>query len=77
MVAQLRDRDEFLADIRDRLLLAEDVMKAHYDKQHRFLEFQVGEWAWLKLHQRVASGITPARSSKLGPCYFGPFQILV
>lgn len=36
----------------------------------------VGEWAWLRLHHRSASGITAAQPSKLAPCFYGPFQVL-
>jgi hypothetical protein len=30
---QLQERDEFLAQIRERLLLAQDVMRQHHDKR--------------------------------------------
>jgi hypothetical protein len=30
---QLRDRDEFLQQIRERLLLSQDMMKAQHDKK--------------------------------------------
>jgi hypothetical protein len=42
---QLWDRDIFLVEVRDRLLQAQGVMKLAHDKQHRQLEFEVGEWA--------------------------------
>jgi hypothetical protein len=74
--AQLRDRDEFLAEIRERLLLAQEVMKQQHDKKHRDLVFAVGDWVWLRLHHRTAVGITPARATKLGPRYFGPYLVL-
>jgi hypothetical protein len=48
---QLLHRDEFLAEVREHLLQARDFMKTSYDKAHRALEFEVGEWAWLRLHQ--------------------------
>jgi hypothetical protein len=37
--------------------------------------FEVGEWAWLRLHQRSAVGITDKSAFKLAPRYFGPFQV--
>jgi hypothetical protein len=74
--AQLRDRDEFLLEIRERLLLAQEAMSAKHDLKHRELVFAVGDWARLHLHHRTAVGITPARSTKLGPWYFGPYQVL-
>ncbi|TKW34406.2 hypothetical protein SEVIR_2G307401v4 [Setaria viridis] len=51
-------------------------MKAAHDKNHREVEFAVGDWAWLRLHQRTASGITARICHKLAPCYYGPFQVL-
>ena len=74
--AQLRDRDEFLAEISDRLALAQGVMKGQHDKKHRDLVFAVGDWVWLRLHHRTAVGITPARATKLGPRYFGPYEVV-
>jgi hypothetical protein len=29
-------------------------VKASHDKDHRFMEYEVGEWVWLRLHQRSA-----------------------
>jgi hypothetical protein len=72
---QLRDRNTFLEDIRDRLLLAQDVMTEHQNQKRRSEEYSVGDWVWLRLHQRTAVAITAASSSKLGPRYFGPYQI--
>lgn len=73
---QLQHRDEFLAEIRERLLQAQDCMKSSHDKLHRDLAFQVGDWVWLRLHQRSATGITDESKSKLSPWFFGPFQVV-
>jgi hypothetical protein len=40
---QLRDRDIFLAEIKDRLLQAQALMKTSYDKNHCELEFAMGD----------------------------------
>ena len=66
----------FLADIRERLLQAQDYMKEYHDKTHRRVEFEVGEWVWLRLHHRAAASVKGASSSKLSPRYYGLFQIL-
>jgi cellobiose-specific phosphotransferase system component IIA len=34
---QLRDRDTFLAEVKDQLLQAQAYMKAAHDKQHRLV----------------------------------------
>jgi hypothetical protein len=74
--AQLCDGDEFLQQIRERLLLSQDVMKAQHNKKRCVLEFAVGEWAWLRLHHRPAAGITPSHLSKLSPCFYGPYKVV-
>jgi hypothetical protein len=73
---QLQDRDIFLVEVRDRLLQAQGIMKLAHDKQHRQLEFEVGEWAWLCLNQRVALSIRDRPLSKLAPKYFGAYQVI-
>jgi hypothetical protein len=51
-------------------------MKEIHDKKRRFVEFAVGDWVLLRLHHCTAAGITPAASSKLGPRFFGAYQIV-
>jgi hypothetical protein len=69
----LQDRDAFLADVRDRLLQAQAYAKRHYDAHHRPLEFNVGDWVWLRLLHRPAQSLVPGARSKLAPRYTGPF----
>jgi hypothetical protein len=71
----MAERDEFLADIRFRLEQAQATQKKHYDKGHRHIQYQVGEWALLRLRQRTASGIPQATAGKLKPRFFGPYRI--
>jgi hypothetical protein len=47
--AQLKDRDEFLDEIHQQLLLSQDLMKEHHNKKRCAKVFQIGEWAWLRL----------------------------
>jgi hypothetical protein len=42
--ALLKDHDAFLANVRDRLLQAQEYTKKHYDGHHRDLEFAVDDW---------------------------------
>jgi hypothetical protein len=73
---QLRDRDTFIAEIRERLLQAQGIMKHQHDQNRRQVEFQVGGWIWLRLNHRVAVGIRSPGQTKLGPKYFGPYAVL-
>jgi hypothetical protein len=68
---QLRERDIFLAEIKDRLLQAQGVMKTSYDKNHRNLEFTVGDWVWLRLNHRAATTVREGGYSKLGLSILG------
>lgn len=76
---QLQDCITFLEEIWERLLLAQGVMKEHQNKKRRQVEYLVGGWVWA-----CGSGCTSERrppsqrppNSKLGPHYFGPFQII-
>jgi hypothetical protein len=73
---QLRNRDVFLQEVRDRLLQAQSVMKAAHDKQHRYLEFMVDDWVWLRLNQRATSSVCDAPPSKLASKYFRPYEVI-
>jgi hypothetical protein len=73
---QLQDRETFLAQIRDRLLHAQQIMKGQHDAKHRFVEFAVGDWVLLRLHQRLAAAIADKSARKLAPRYYGPFKVL-
>jgi hypothetical protein len=72
----LKERDEFLEQVREHLLLAQDVMKHHHDGKHRALGFDVGEWTWLRLHHRSGVRITPLRPTKLSPRFYGPYRVV-
>ena len=72
----MEEHDEFLADIRYRLEQAQAVQKKHYDKLHRQVAYQVGDWALLWLRQRAASSIPQPVTRKLKPRYFGPYRVV-
>jgi hypothetical protein len=62
---------EFLAEIKDRLQHAQDLMKGTYDQHHRELEFAEGDWVWLRLHHRLAATLTDKARGKLTPKFYG------
>jgi hypothetical protein len=71
---QLRDYDEFPAEVRGRLEQAQQH-KAFYGCKHRPVDFVVGEWAWLRLLHRPIALLDVKGCGKLGPKFFGPFQV--
>jgi hypothetical protein len=73
---QLIDRDVFIADIKDRLLHAQELMKTQYNSHHRHVEFAVGDWVWLRLHQRLAASMPERSRGKLSPRFYGPFRVV-
>lgn len=72
----LRSRDEILAEARQRLLQAQQMSKKYYDANHRDVEYDVGDWVWLRLLHRTAQSLDPRAKRKLGPRYAGPFQVV-
>jgi hypothetical protein len=74
--ALLRSRDEMLAEVRQRLLQAQQLSKKYYDAIHRDMELDVGALVWLRLLHRTAQSRDPQAQHKLGPRYAGPFQVL-
>jgi hypothetical protein len=71
----MMERDEFLAEVRDRLEQAQQHYKSVYDKHHRSLEFQKGQWVWLRLLHRPVASLHVQGRGKLGPRFFGPYHI--
>jgi hypothetical protein len=67
---QLKNRDGFLDEIKSRLVQAQVTMKHTQDKSRRDVQYNVGDWVWLRLQQRKALGVTAAAPSN------GPYQIL-
>jgi hypothetical protein len=51
-------------------------MKNHHNKKHRLVEFNVGDWVWLRLQYRSATGITPLQPNKLSPRFYGLYQVV-
>ena len=71
----LRSRDEILAEVRQRLVQAQQIAKHYYDGHHRAVDYAVGDWVWLRLLHRSTQSLDPHAKRKLGPRY-GPFVIL-
>jgi hypothetical protein len=52
------------------------VQKRHYDRLHRPVTYQVGEWVLLRLRQRQATSLPRTTTGKLMPRYVGPYRIV-
>jgi hypothetical protein len=67
---------EFLAYIRYRLEQAQVYQKCHYDRVHRDVTYQVGDWALLRLRQHATSSLPQAVGDKLKSRFFGPCRVV-
>jgi hypothetical protein len=72
----MEERAEFLEDIRHRLEQAQAVQKRYYDRAHRSVSFQVGDWVLLRLRHRAAASLPQAPTGKLSPKFYGPYCVI-
>lgn len=61
-----------------RIQLVEDKtrMKLAYDSHYRLLEFQEGNWVWLKLQPYRQPSVTRYKITKLSLKFYGPLQVV-
>ncbi|KAD1118208.1 hypothetical protein E3N88_43279 [Mikania micrantha] len=74
--AQLLQRDEVLSLLKTNLLKAQHRMKLAADKTRRDLQFQVGDWVYVKLQPYRQGSLRLQIHYKLGRRYFGPYPVL-
>jgi hypothetical protein len=72
----LRSRDEVLAEVRQRLLQAQQLAKKYYDANHREVVFDVSSWVWPRLLHCTTQSLDLRSRRKLGPHWAGPFRVL-
>jgi hypothetical protein len=72
----MEEREEFLVDVWYRLEQAQATQKLHYDKVHRHVAYQVGDWVLLHLRQRVASSLPQTIADKLKAHFFGSYHVI-
>jgi hypothetical protein len=71
---QLRDRDAFIQDIRERLLQGQVLMKKAHNEKHRPVEFTVGDWVWLASTIRRRCQFVTAPRASCRPSFMGPMK---
>ncbi|XP_020699425.1 uncharacterized protein LOC110111764 [Dendrobium catenatum] len=61
--------------IKERLKAAQDRQQKYYNRKHKFVEFQIGDFVYVKVSPM--KGVSRfGRVSKLNPRYVGPFEII-
>jgi hypothetical protein len=63
-------------EVHDRLEQAQQHYMAAYDRKHREMELQEGQWVWLWLLHHPAVSMDIKGCGNLGPRFYGPFKIL-
>lgn len=69
-------REAFLEEVRYRLEQAQATQKLYYDRHHRQVSYQPGDWALLRLRQRAASSMPRTTTGKLKPRFVGPYRVV-
>ncbi|KAL9356984.1 hypothetical protein Peur_050237 [Populus x canadensis] len=71
----LRNRDAILCELKKNLSLAQARMKCQADQWRREVNYEVGDFVYLKLQPYRQTSVAFCSSLKLSPRYFGPYQI--
>ncbi|GAU37038.1 hypothetical protein TSUD_207440 [Trifolium subterraneum] len=73
---ELSDRDEALNQLKLHLIKAQQQMKMFADKHRRDIQFQVGDWVFLKLRPHRQQSVARRINQKLVARFYGPFEIV-
>ena len=76
MEQQLQERDAILDTLKSHLLRAQEKMKATSNKRRRDVQYDIGDWVFLKLQPYRQRSLAKKRNEKLAPRYFGPYKLL-
>ncbi|CAM8878468.1 unnamed protein product [Rhodiola kirilowii] len=71
----LTQRSQLMTQLRDNLIRARHRMIQQANKHRRDVEFQVGDWVFVKLQPYRQNTLRQRHCSKLSKRYFGPFLI--
>ncbi|WVZ02752.1 hypothetical protein V8G54_023558 [Vigna mungo] len=70
-----QERDEILRELKDDLCKAQEQNKKQANKHRREVEFQVGDWVYLKLQPYRLKSLAKRPNEKLRPRFYGPYVV--
>ncbi|KAJ7949788.1 Ty3/gypsy retrotransposon protein [Quillaja saponaria] len=73
---QLIERDQMLRLLKDNLLKMQARMKAQADTHRRELNFNVGDYVFLRLQPYRQKSLAKWKFQKLSPRFFGPYKVI-
>lgn len=65
-----------LDELKFHLVRAQEKMKMVADKHRRDIQFEVGDLVYIKLRPYHLRTLARKPNEKLGPKYFGPFEVI-
>jgi Chromo (CHRromatin Organisation MOdifier) domain len=71
----LRTRHRQLTQLRANLTIAQDRMKKFVDTHRTERSFAIGDWVYIKLQPYRQLTVSKRHNHKLGPRYYGPYEI--
>ena len=71
---KIKDAEEGVTQVRENMRIAQSRQKSYADKRRRDLEFEVGDYVYLKVSP-LQGTIRFYVKGKLAPRYVGPYQI--
>jgi hypothetical protein len=72
----LKDRQVTLSQLKANLVKSQERMKKNENKHRKEKSYATGDWVYLKLQPYRHVTVGNVRNHKLGPKYYGPFEIL-
>lgn len=73
---QLKDKDVILGALKEHLKVAQERMMKYADLKWRDVEFQEGDFVFLKIRPYQQVSLRKKRNEKLSPKYFEPYKVL-
>lgn len=71
----LLSRDALLSQLKSNLAAATNRMKQYADSKRRDIQYEVGDWVFLKLHPYRQHSVSVRTYPKLACKFYGPYQI--